>query len=80
MNVKYQLGWFRMSWLPEFVQKNLKQLRCFICETKLTDVTAEVNYSYIDNGVPTLGKVMICSKCADKLDTNSVESEYDQSL
>lgn len=69
-----------MSWLPEYVQKNLKKLRCFICNVKISKTAAEVQYSYVDNGEHKLGKVFICTKCADELDKKNVGSEYDESI
>ena len=69
-----------MSWLPDYVKRNMKVLKCFICNSRIVDKGAEVQYSYNDNGERKLGKVMICTKCADELDKKNTELDYDQSI
>lgn len=69
-----------MSWLPSYVQKNLKRLHCFICNAKIIDNGAEVQYSYQEGGEYKLGKVMICTKCADKLDKKNMDMDYDEPI
>lgn len=69
-----------MSWLPEYIQKNFKKLRCFICNSKVGNDGAEIQYSYNDNGSQKLGKVIICTKCADALDKKNMGNEYDESV
>ena len=69
-----------MSWLPEYVRKNLKRLTCFICGVKIGDDAAEIQYSYTEKGKPQLGKVMICLKCGDELDKKNMGYDYDEPL
>lgn len=69
-----------MSWLPEYVRKNLKRLTCFICGVKIVGDGAEIQYSYTEKGKQQLGKVIICLKCADELDKKNMGYDYDEPL
>lgn len=69
-----------MSWLPDYVKRNMKVLKCFICNSKIVDKGAEMQYSYQENGKHKLGKVMICTKCADELDKKNMDIGYDEPI
>jgi hypothetical protein len=69
-----------MSWLPEYVRKNLKRLTCFICNVNIVGDGVEIQYSYTERGKHKLGKVIICLKCADELDKKNMGYDYDEPL
>lgn len=56
-----------MHWLPK-VFKKATPATCFLCKNALTDSGADVQYSYSDNGKKALGRVLICSACANELE------------
>lgn len=66
-----------MSWLPDYVKRNMKVLKCFICSSRIKDEGATIQYGYTENGEHKKSKVMICTKCANELDKSTVERDYE---
>lgn len=66
-----------MSWLPDYIKGNMKSLKCFICNARIKDNGATIQYGYIENGESKTSKVMICTKCADELDKPNTEQDYE---
>lgn len=56
-----------MHWLQKFFRKDTPTT-CFLCSTNITDAGADVQYSYSENGKKALGRVLICSACANQLE------------
>ena len=58
-----------MQWFPKLFRKD--NTTCFICNNAFTDVGAEVQYSYNNNGKKALDKILICTACADELEVTT---------
>lgn len=56
-----------MHWLPKFFRK-ATPATCFLCKNTFTNVGAEVQYSYDNNGKKALDKILICTTCANELE------------
>jgi len=56
-----------MHWLPKVFRKDTPAI-CFLCKSNITDAGADIQYSYNNNGKKTLGRVLICSACANELE------------
>jgi hypothetical protein len=59
-----------MHWLPKVFRKDTPAT-CFLCSINITDAGADVQYSYSDNGKKALGRVLICSACANELEVTT---------
>jgi hypothetical protein len=60
-----------MHWLPKVFRKDISPATCFLCSANITDAGADIQYSYSDNGKKALGRVLICSACANELEVTT---------